>query len=288
VFAFFLIALTLLIVSYEARFYGRARYHRAGPSTSRLPIQIALGGWRWPALALCTLVGGLGLLLPAGVLLYWLVRGLRAGEVLSTLGTATLNSLAASGSGAVVVVLAAIPVAVLVVRYPGRASHILDRLTYSAFALPGIAIALALVYFGINYARPLYQTLPMLLLAYAVLFLPQAIGALRTGLLQISPSLEEAARSLGRSPFRAFLTVTAPLLRPAFLAAASLVFLTAMKELPATLILAPTGFRTLATDVWSSVSEAFFARAAAPALLIVLLSSVSMTLFTLRGREPEL
>ena len=122
----------------------------------------------------------------------------------------------------------------------------------------------------------------MLLLAYTVLFLPQAIGALRTGLLQIPPSLEEAARSLGRRPLMTFLTITAPLLRPAFIAATSLVFSTAMKELPATLILAPTGFRTLATEVWSAVSEAFFARAAAPALLIVLLSSLPMTLFATR------
>ena len=282
VFAFFLIALTLLMVSFEVRLHGSARYYRSGSSVARSPNRVSLGRWRGAALALCAFIAGLGLLLPTSERLFWLVRGLRAGEVVSTLGTATVNSLTASGSGAVVVVLAAIPVAVLVVRHPGRWSRILDRLTYSAFALPGIAIALALVYWGINFVRPLYQTLPMLLLAYTVLFLPQAIGALRTGLLQIPPSLEEAARSLGRRPLMTFLTITAPLLRPAFIAATSLVFLTAMKELPATLILAPTGFRTLATEVWSAVSEAFFARAAGPALLIVLLSSLPMTLFATR------
>jgi iron(III) transport system permease protein len=127
----------------------------------------------------------------------------------------------------------------------------------------------------------------MLLLAYAILFLPQAIGSLRAGLLQIPPALEEAARSLGRHPVAVFWWITAPLLRPAFLAGASLVFLTAMKELPATLILAPIGFRTLATDIWSAVSEVFFARAAAPTLLLILLSSVPMTLFMLREHEVE-
>jgi iron(III) transport system permease protein len=287
VFALFLIALTLVIVRLESQLHGGARYHREGIGVLGPAKLVRLGHWRWPALVLCGSVTGLGLLLPLGVLLYWLVRGLRAGEALSTLGTATANSLTASGVGAVVVTVMALPVAVLVARHPGRWSRILRQVVYSAFALPGIAIALALVYFGINYARPLYQSLPMLILAYAILFLPQAFGSLRTGLLQIPPSLEEAARSLGRSPLAAFWSITAPLMRPAFLAGMSLVFLTAMKELPATLILAPTGFRTLATDVWSSVTEAFFARAAAPALLIVLLSSVPMTLFGLRNRQAD-
>lgn len=287
VFAFFLIGLTLIIVSFEAGLHGRARYHRAGPSTARPPHQVALGRWRWPAVLFCATVVSLGLVLPAAILIYWLVRGLRAGEMLSTLGPAIWNSLTASGIGAVVIVLAALPVAILVVRRPGRLTRLLDRLTYSAFALPGIAIALALVYFGINYARVLYQSFPMLILAYGILFLPQAIGAVRSALLQVSPSVEESARSLGSSPWRVFLTVTVPLIWPGLLAGASLVFLTAMKELPATLILAPIGFRTLATVVWSSVSEAFFARAAAPALLIVLMSSVPMTILSLRERRIE-
>lgn len=287
VLAFFLIALTLVFVAFETRMYGRARYHRAGASVPRSPRRICLGRWRVVALVFCVVVSALGVLLPMGVLVLWLVRGVLAGEELSTLGRATLNSLMASGSAAVLVVIAATPVALLVVRHPSRWSRILDRQIYSAYALPGIAIALALVYWGINYARPLYQSLPMLLLAYAILFLPQAIGSLRAGLLQIPPALEEAARSLGRHPVAVFWWITAPLLRPAFLAGASLVFLTAMKELPATLILAPIGFRTLATDIWSAVSEVFFARAAAPTLLLILLSSVPMTLFMLREHEVE-
>lgn len=287
IFAFFLVGLTLIIVTFEAGLHGRARYHRAGPSTARPPHRVALGPWRWPAVLFCATVVSVGLVLPATILIYWLIRGLRAGEVLSTLGPAAWNSLSASGIGAVVIVLAALPIAILVVRRPGRLTSILDRLTYSAFALPGIAVALALVYFGINYARVLYQSFPMLILAYGILFLPQAVGAVRSALLQVSPSLEESARSLGSSPWRVFLTVTVPLIRPGLLAGASLVFLTAMKELPATLILAPIGFRTLATSVWSAVSEAFFARAAAPALLIILMSSVPMTLLSLRDRRIE-
>jgi iron(III) transport system permease protein len=99
--------------------------------------------------------------------------------------------------------------------------------------------------------------------------------------------LEEAAQSLGRGPLRVFATITLPLLRPGLLAGGAMVFLTAMKELPATLLLAPIGFKTLATVVWSSVSEAYFAAAAAPALLLVLMSSVPMTIFILREQSHE-
>jgi iron(III) transport system permease protein len=282
-FALILIGLTLIIVAFEARLHGRARYDRGA---ARPPTHISLGAWRWPALAFCSLVVLLGLVLPIGVLAYWLVRGLRAGETLSALAPAIVNSLSASGAGATITVLAALPVAILAVRRPGRLTRLLERLTYSAFALPAIAVALALVFFGINYARFFYQTFPMLILAYTILFLPQAVGALRAALLQVHPSLEEAARSLGRGPAEVFLTITAPLIRPGILAGASLVFLTTMKELPATLILAPIGFKTLATSVWSAVSEAFFAQAAAPALLIVALSSLPLALFSMREQRP--
>jgi iron(III) transport system permease protein len=225
--------------------------------------------------------------LPAGVLAYWLVRGLQAGETVAGLGPAAWNSILASGLAAVATLGAALPVAVLAVRRPGPLTRRLERLTYSAFALPGIVVALALVFFGANHARWLYQTLPMLILAYGILFIPQAVGALRASLLQIHPNVEEAARTLGRRPAEVFVAVTLPLLRPGLVAGASLVFLTAMKELPATLILAPIGFKTLAAAVWSAVSEAFFAQAAAPALLIVLMSSLPMAFFILREQRVD-
>jgi iron(III) transport system permease protein len=177
-----------------------------------------------------------------------------------------------------------LPVAILVVRRPSRFSRLVERLTYIGFALPGIVVALALVFFGIHYASPLYQTMPMMLAAYIILFLPQAVGSQRASLLQVSPVLEEAARSLGKRPFAAFRKVTFPLIVPGVLAGGALVFLTSMKELPATLILSPLGFSTLSTQVWSNINEAFFAKAAAPALLLLLLSSLPLALLTLRDK----
>jgi iron(III) transport system permease protein len=133
----------------------------------------------------------------------------------------------------------------------------------------------------------IYQTRTMLVLAYVVLFLPQAVGAIRASLLQVNPSLEEASRLLGRSRVATAWAIVLPLVRPGALAGAALVFLTCMKELPATLLLAPTGYQTLATQVWNATSEAFFGRAAAPALALVLLSALPMTLLVLRESERE-
>lgn len=280
--ALVLIAVTLLFVSLEARLQQRVYYFQGATGALRPPTVVPLGRWRWPALFYCAAVVLVSLGLPAVMLGYWLIRGLMAGETVLALGAATWNAVVASVLAALVTVGVAPVLSLLVVRRPSWLTTLLERLTYSAYALPGIVVALALVFFGANHAPWLYQTLPLLILAYTILFLPQAVGTVRASLLQIHPSLEEAARSLGKGPAHVFLTITLPLLRPGLWAGASMVFLTAMKELPATLLLAPLGFKTLATAVWSAVSEAFFAAAAAPALLIILLSSVPMTFLILR------
>ncbi len=119
------------------------------------------------------------------------------------------------------------------------------------------------------------------------LFLPAAVGSLRTSLLQVRPEFEDAARSLGRRPLSVLLTVTLPLVRPGILTGAALVFLLTMKELPATLILSPIGFTTLASSIWAAAEEAFFARAAAPALLLIAVSSIPLALITMREERRE-
>ncbi len=283
--ALVLVILTLAILAIEMRLRGRGRIHSNQASAQRPPALVPLGRWRWPALAFCSLIVLLSLVIPAGVLLYWLVRGLLSGEVLMPLLQVAANSILAGTLAAVLIIAAAIPVAILVTRRPSPLAHGIERLTYVGFALPGIVVALSLVFFGSRYAPSLYQTLPLLLLAYLVLFLPEAVGAVKSALLQIHPNLEEAARSLGRDPLQAFRLVLLPQIRPGLAAGAALVFLTTMKELPATLLLAPLGFRTLATSVWSAVEEAFFAQAAAPALLIILTSSLPLAYLVLRERE---
>ena len=277
------IALAILLLESQTR--GRLSYYRTGAGASRGPRVVTLGRWKWPALALCAAVIGLSLVLPTLVLLHWLVRGVLAGEPMLFLFAATWNSVMAAGMAGVAAAAFSVPLAVLVVRYPGVLSRLLDRVTFVGFALPGVVVALALVFFGANYARPLYQTTWLLVFAYVVLFFPAALGATRAALHQVSPRIEEAARGLGWSSGQVMRTVTLPLVRSGVLMGAALVFLVSMKELPATLILGPLGFETLATAVWSASSEAFFARAAAPALTLILISSVPMAYLVTRERR---
>jgi iron(III) transport system permease protein len=168
----------------------------------------------------------------------------------------------------------------LSVRFPGRITTAIERGSYLGFGLPGIVVALSLVFFGANYLPWLYQTLPMLIFAYLVLFLPQAIGILRSSLLQVNPHLEESARSLGRTPWQMLRAVTLPLVRPGLLSAVVLILLTAIKELPATLLLAPIGFETLAVQIWKATENASFADAAAGSLAMLFVS-ISSTLVVL-------
>ena len=137
-------------------------------------------------------------------------------------------------------------------------------------------------------ATPLYQTLGLLVFAYVVRFLPQALSGAHSALLSVDPALEEAARGLGRGPRRAFAAVTLPLVTPGLLAGATLVFLSAMKELPVTLLLRPIGFETLATELWTAASVSAYSRAAPPALaLIVLAAPIVLVLAVRPGRRER-
>lgn len=274
-------ALVILVIDGYAR--GRLRYHRIGSGASRRHVTFRLGRWKWPSVLIVATIVSVALGVPASVLLYWLGRGVSTGEPLLVLWSATANSLLAAGLAALVAALFSLPMALLVVRYPSKLSYLLERFTFTGYALPGVVVALAIVFFGANYARPVYQTLWLLVFAYVVLFFPAALGATRSSLLQVSPRLEDAARAVGRRPLNVIRTVTVPLTAPGILMGASLVFLIAMKELPATLILGPLGFKTLATAIWSASSEAFFAQAAAPALMLILISSAPMAFLVLRG-----
>ncbi len=279
VLALVLVLFTVVLLWVEARFRGRAAQHRTGSGAGREPRIIHLGRWRWPAVGLCATVVALAMGVPLGVMAYWLARGVAAGEPLRLAGetwAAAWNSLTWSGLAALAAVALAVPVAAISVRYRSRASVLLERATYIGYAVPGVVIALALVFLGARYGGALYQTLPLLILAYVVLFLPQAVGAARASMLQVPPSVEEAGRSLGHSGLGVLLRVTTPMVRPGLITGGALVLLTAMKELPATLLLGPTGERTLATLVWDATREAFFARAAAPALVLMLLAGIPM------------
>lgn len=271
--ALLLVALTAIALVIEYRTRQRGRVYRTGPGTQRQPSVLRLGRWTAPALAFCTAVVGLFLVLPAGVLAYWLARGIANDRALDVPWSEALNSLTASGLAAVAAVAAAIPVAVLALRYPSRVSRTFERLSYAGNALPGLVIALSLVFFAARYASLVYQTLALLVFAYIVRFFPQGLSGVESALERVNPRYEEAARSLGRGPLRTTASVTVPLVRSGVVAGAALVFLSAMKELPATLLLRPIGFETLATEIWGLTQVGAYSRAAVPALALIVVSA---------------
>lgn len=282
-----LVVLTIAVLAAEQRSRGREELHRLHAGGARRAPTVRLGRWAPVALGALSLLALFALVVPMSVIGFWLWRGIRVAEPVWPEWSVIRASLTASLLGAVATVVAALPVALLAVRHRGRLSRLVERLSWSGYALPGIVVALALVFFGAQRATWAYQTLAMLVFAYVILFLPQAIGAIRASLLQVTPSLEEASQMLGSSPTRTFSRVLLPLTRPGVLAGGLLVFLTVMKELPATLLLSPTGFSTLATRVWNATNEGFMARAAGSALALVLLASVPMALLVARDERRD-
>lgn len=281
VLALLLVGVSLLVLVLERRVRGHSTVHRVGSGVSRRSRPVPLGRAMVPALALCGTVVALSFLLPLIILVGWLVRSPETSERLAGVPLATLHSIVLGGSTALVAAICAIPVAMLLVRSRQRRTVILEQLLYVGYAMPGIVIALAFVAFGAG--TLLYQTLPILVAACVVRFLPEAVSATRATLLQISPRLEEAARALGRSPMKATLAVTLPLARSGILAGAALVMMTTMKELPVTLILSPTGWDTLPIEIWTAASDGRFSRAAAPAITLIAITALPMLLLNLRG-----
>jgi iron(III) transport system permease protein len=275
-----LVSLCIVLLLLELQLRGKAHYARIGPGTVRPVHRIKLGrAAPGVVVGLMALIGS-ALGLPLATLGYWLLRGGSAALQLGPLISAAATSLAFALGAAVLTILLALPVAVLAVRYPGRLATVIERSTYLTYALPGITVALALVVLSVRYLRPIYQTAPPLLAAYAILFLPLALVAVRAALTHSPPAVEEVARSLGCGQWATLTRVTLPLIAPGLGTGAALVFLFTMTELPATLLLAPIGTETLATHVWASVRSLAFGAAAPYAALMIALSALPTYLLT--------
>ncbi|MPZ70489.1 MAG: ABC transporter permease subunit [Actinobacteria bacterium] len=283
-----LVGLALIVLVMERRARGRARYYRSGAGTRRPVTPIALGRWKWPALAFCTTITLIAFVMPISVILFWLVRGIRVGTEVSVMWQAAGGSILVSAGAAVLAVIAGIPIAMLSARHRGGLVSTAEKLSYSGYALPGLVVALSFVFFAANFTPALYQSLPLVIVAYVVLFLPQASEPLRGALMQLGPRIEEAGRALGRRRLKVFTAIVAPLISRGLLVGGALVFLTAMKELPATLLLRPTGFETLATRVWTGASAGVYSKAAAPALMLIVICAIPLYLLVRRVEVAQL
>ena len=275
-----LIVLCLLCLVFELKVRGGSAYASLTRGARRPAARYHLGWTRLPALVFFTGLAVATLGVPLGMILFWLTQHNAAatsavGVSWSLLLEATGGSLSLALSGAALTVLLALPLGFLSVRYPGRAAMLLERLAYFGQGVPGIVVALALVTLTIRLLQPLYQSAPLLVIAYAILFLPLALVSVRAAFVQAQVRLEEAGRVLGLGPIAVAIRIVLPLAAPGLGAAAALVFVAIVTELTTTLLLSPIGMQTLATQVWADTTSLAFAAAAPYAAMMVLLSLTS-------------
>ena len=268
-----LVALCLVMLVVEARARGNARYAKLGSGAQAAPTRLPLRAWQLPAQLGLAALAVLALGVPCWVIGRWLVSG--GADIWETadLATALGQTLWLGLLGAIATTAAAFPLSWLAVRFSGWLSKSLELANYVTSSMPGIVLALAFVTVALRMVPDIYQSTLLLIVAYVLLFLPRALVSLRAGLAQAPKELEEAARALGRRPMAAFFRVTLRLAAPAAAGGAALVFLAIVNELTATLLLAPTGTNTLATQFWGLSSGIDYAGAAPYALLMILLSA---------------
>jgi iron(III) transport system permease protein len=273
-----LLGVGLLLGEYRLR--GRARRVRTGAGGRAAPL-VRLGKGAPLALLAVGLVVLLGLGVPLGSIVYWMVRNPATTLPSASVLSATLQTLWLAGVAAVVTTVLALPVALLTVRHPGRLSEVVERSSYLVRALPGIAIGLTFVTVAVQHFPAIYQSVLLLEAAYVVLSFPLALVAVRAALTRVPAILENTARTLGSPPRSVLWRVTLPLIAPGLGAAAALVWLAATTELTATLLLRPTGMQTLATRFWAYSSGLAYG-AAAPYAAVMLATSALPTLLLVR------
>lgn len=272
--------LAVAVVAAE-RIFARRRITITGAS-ARHALRVPLGWWKAPALALVSGTVGLGLVAPVAVLGFWAARGLANAEGAVSAVAAdpgrlvgpALNTSIVGMLTAAVAVTVILPVALLTARHRHRLADLSNAMVVGGFALPGLVIALALAFWvrKVPGALALYQSFPLLVTAYVVHFGAQGLRSADVALANVPRHLEEAAQVLGAGRWRRLATVELPLMRPGLLAGAGLVLLSTMKELPATLLLAPIGFETLATRIWQANAEGFLAETGLTSLVLLALS----------------
>ncbi|WDE99174.1 iron ABC transporter permease [Lentisphaera profundi] len=221
----------------------------------------------------------LSCLLPLATILYWFSKGKSELMFNKELFSAASNSSILAVAAAIIATLFAIPTAWCAIRKKGLFGKFADRISFLGNMFPGLVIGLAFVSFFVSFnifGYSFYQTLWLPILGCAIRFLPQAVSSVKTSLVQINPRLEEASQVLGHSDFHTKLKITAPLLRPGVLAGFALVFISTLKELPITLLLAEPGKFYLTQNIWNLIDDAEYSRVAAPALLLLGISCISL------------
>lgn len=276
-----LVLITVLLLVFEPALRGKKI---ETDSRLRRSSQIQLGGFGVIAAGLVSLWAVVSLLLPIISLIRWNLVGLSTVD-LAEVSRALVNSIGYSVSGGVITAVFGLAISILVVRYASKTTVVLEKSIWLTHAVPGIVVALALVFLSNRAFPQIYQTSTLVLIAYLILFLPNAIAAMRTPISQVPKALDELAASLGASRLQTIKRVLIPISGPGVIAGAALVALSILKELPATLLLRETGVETLATRLWSETSISAYAAAAPYALLLVVVAGVPAWLLNREVRK---
>ncbi|MEW6622646.1 MAG: iron ABC transporter permease [Bacillota bacterium] len=270
-----LIVLTVGILWIESHTRKKNKYYQTA-NTYREPSILPLGKWKPLAFLYVSAIFFISVFLPISVLVYWSSIGIGMGALDERFFGFALNSLKVSGLAAVLCMLSAMPIIYLKTRYPSIVSSIVDRLSYTGYALPGVIVALGFIFIFNNHIPMLYRSFYMIALAFVVRFLPQAMQAGEASLSLVSPRIDEAARNLGYPPWKVMLMVILPNMLPGVLAGGALVFVSSIKELPVSLMLRPPGFDTLAVRIYFEAHDALYYLAAPAALLIIIVSIIPL------------
>ena len=298
-----LLAFVILLVMLERYSRRRAKYHSAAESRARADLIPLTGNKALLALIICLLPLGFGFVIPASQLLWWAVFEAEP------LGWEFVSLAWNSFSLAFLAALAAVTLAILL-AYAQRARPIkpvrgLLSLSGFGYALPGTIIAIGVLiplawidhriielFEGWGWDSPgliLSGSLIALLFAYTVRFLAVALGSVQAGLEKIKPSLDYAGRSMGHSPLAILCKIHVPLMRSSVLTAVLIVFVDVLKELPATLILRPFNFNTMAVRAYELASDERLVDAAPASIMIVLVGLIPVLLLheSIARRRPQ-
>jgi len=268
-----LLLVSLFVVNISRKFAGTSYRSKIGPGTSRQSIISNIGKLRYLAFSLFVVLNAFIIGVPGYVLI---TRSLSVRQELdfSQLLNASLNTIQVSFIGATLALLLAVPLGILGARFKTKLANKIESTILITHAVPSIVIALSLVALSVKWLPFIYQTIFLLAIAYALLFMANSIGIVKANISKVSTQLEDVSRSLGKSYLSTLFRVTIPVALPGILSGWLLVFVTAMKELPATLILKPTNFETLSTQLWTATSISQYAQAAPYALLLVVIASI--------------
>ncbi|HMM44767.1 MAG TPA: iron ABC transporter permease [Candidatus Macondimonas sp.] len=290
-----LMTFVFVLIVLERHSRRRARFFHTSGRYSRLP-RYRLTGWRKVgAVVLCLLPVAFGFVIPGAQLGCWALATPEVWmhrEFLRLMG----NSLSLASIAAALAVLLAVIMAYGKRLRPAMPIRAAVRVAGMGYAIPGTVIAVGVMlpfawldnttddlmrqYFGVSTGLILSGTLAAVVFAYCVRFLAVSLQTVEAGLAKIKPSMDDAARSLGMGPLQVLRRVHLPILRGSLLTALVLVFVDVLKELPATLILRPFNFNTLAVRAFELASDERLADSSSAALAIVLVGIVPVVLLS--------